>query len=144
MVELLGTTGLRPKASSTSAVQSNRMGSCCIVLNVGRTVGDGAGSRTLLWLTSVLSCSPASAPRRSASHSLVRSCFSLPFASTSLPTPDSSLSCCSSIDIASFESVAVAVVVALSSNWVGMNVDVVMTWCAFSTRSSHSGVVAVL
>jgi hypothetical protein len=79
----------------------------------------------------------------SASCLLASSCFSLPFASSSLPTPDSSLSCCSSIDIASFESVAVAVVVALSSNWVGMGADVVMTWRAFFTGSSCSGVVVV-
>ena len=71
---VLCSTGIKLSASLTSAAQSKRTG--------------------VLWIIVVLTCSPASAPRRSASRLLVLSFFSIPFASSSLPTPGSSLSCC--------------------------------------------------
>jgi hypothetical protein len=87
-------TGSRLGASPTSAAPSNRAGSGSTVSNTGRAVGDGAGSRTS---SCILSCSPVFAPRRSASRSLVLTCFSTPLSSSSLsvfPSSFSSLLCC--------------------------------------------------
>jgi hypothetical protein len=138
VVELVGATGLRPRASSTSVAQSNHVDSC---RNVVRAVGDGAGSRISSWVI------PVSTSRRTGSCSFVLSCFPTPFASSSLPTAGSWLSCCSAAVMGLLGSVAVAVVLVVvttsGSNWIGETAGGAMTWCAFATRSSPSGVVVV-
>ena len=120
-VEFLGTTGLRPRTSSTSAAQSNRAGSCSIASNAGQAVGDEAGSRTSLCVSSAcFSCSVSNSS----------SSASFPSRSSSISTVGSLLSRCS---IAVFEFAVV----------VGIDVDEVIMWRAVAMRSSRSGVVVV-
>ena len=136
VVELLGTTGLRPRTPSTSAAQSNHAGSYSIASNAGRAVGDGAGSRT----SPCTSCSPVFTSCRAGSRSFVPSCFPTPFSSSSPPTAGSSLSCCSTIAMVLSESVAVAAVLAgCVPNRAAAGVGVAMT-CRTSIASAQSGV----
>jgi hypothetical protein len=105
-MELLGATGLRHRASSTSAALSNRAGSCSVVASdTVQVVGGGVRFRTSLWVSSTCSHSPVS--RNSTSRSVTPSPLSvLPSRPFSLSTPGSSLSCCS---FAVFEFVVVVV-----------------------------------
>src|SRR5882762_6958554 len=133
VVELLGATGLRPRASSTSAAQSNCACSCSITSNAKRAVGDGAGSRTSPWVIPVHPCSP---------RSLAPSCFPTPFSSSSLPTPGSLSSFCLTVVMALFKSVAV-VLVGFILDRAATGVGVAVTCRTSSARSDGSDVVVV-
>ena len=130
--------GTGPIDVSVSVAQSNRTCSCGVGLTAALAVGDGVRFRTSPWVILILPCSP---------RSLVLSCFSIPIPLSSLPTLGSLLSCRSIVVMASFGSVAVAVVVAvvvsLTSDRAGTDVGGVLTWRASATRSCCSGVFVV-
>jgi hypothetical protein len=150
---VLSTTGLRPMASSTSAAQSDRAGSCGLALAAPRAVGDGAGFCTSPWVVPIPSCSPVSTPCHPTSRSLISFRFFPPFSSSfnisTLSTSGSSLvlpCCLTAVFIApmleGLESVEAFVVSA--SSWAGIGVGMAMTQHMSATRSGRSGVVVVL
>ena len=111
-------TGLRPNALSTSLTQLNLAGSYSVV------VSNMVRSRTLLWVSSTLSCSPIpEASHGSTSHSVAPSHSFILLSCSSFLSTGSSLHCCL---IAVFE--FAVVVVALSSNWDGVGFDGLMMW----------------
>ena len=143
---VLSTTGLRLMASLTSAAQSDRAGSRGLALAAARAVGDGAGSCTSPWVVPVSPYSPVYTSRRAGSHLFISSCCSTPLPLSSLSTARISLYCCSVVVMASFGSMAVAVVVVvvvcLTSDRAGMGFVAVMC-CTSATRSCGCGVVVV-
>ena len=131
--------GLRLRTSLTSLTWLNRTGSCTAGLTVMWPMVDAAGFCTLPWVVPDPPCSPASSvSHRLAFRSLVSSCFSISIPLSSLLTPGPLLSCCLTVVIALFESVAVAEVVVMVGSWVGGAADVATTWHAFAMRSSRS------